>query len=224
LGLRIDRASVLGSPHIGIFAFANNKFAVVPVGVKRSVKKVIEETLEVDVVEATIGGSRLIGVFMTGNDSVLIISPIIHPEELDDLKSMLGGEVRFEVLETRNTAVGNLVSVNNKGAIVSTEFSEEEAERLSKILGLKVRRADFLGYRAVGSIIACNDAVALTHPLMKSEDLDVVAQALGVSPAGATVNEGIPLVKSGVLINNKGLLVGSKTTGPELMNIQAVLS
>jgi translation initiation factor 6 len=33
----------------------------------------------------------------------------------------------------------------------------------------------------------------------------------------ATINRGIPYVESGVLANNKAVVVGTMTTGPEIM-------
>jgi translation initiation factor 6 len=222
LGFKIEKASILGSPHIGIFMYANNFFAIVPEGITRTTKKTIEEVLEVEVIEATIGGSRLLGIFLTGNDNILLVSPIVYPEELDELKSQLSGKTRIEVFETKNTAIGNLLTINNKGALASTDFTDEEIEKLRSLLGVKVRRTELLNYKAIGSLIACNDKVALAHPLLKEEETKVVSETLDVAVSGATINEGIGLVKSGVLINNKGLLVGSNTTGPELMNIQAL--
>lgn len=222
MSFKIEKTSILGSPHIGIFAYANNLFAIVPQGTTRSTQKTIEETLEVDVIEATIGGSRLLGIFLAGNDNVLLISPIIYPEELDYIRSQLRGKIRIEVFETKNTAIGNLLTINNKGAIASIDFTEEEVVTLKNLLGVNVKRMELLNYKAIGSLIACNDKVALAHPLLKEEETKIISEALDVAVSGATVNEGIGLVKSGVLINNKGLLVGSNTTGPELMNIQSL--
>lgn len=222
LSFKIEKLSILGSPHIGIFAYASNHFAIVPKGITRTTRRIIEETLEVDVIEATIGGSRLIGIFLAGNDKNLLVSPIIYPEELDELTSQIGGKINIQVFETKNTAIGNLISINNKGALVSTDFTQEEAERLRQILGINVRRVELINYKAIGSLIACNDRIALAHPLLNEEDMRIISSTLEVSVSGATVNEGVGLVKSGVLINNMGLLVGSNTTGPELMNIQAL--
>lgn len=223
MAVKLDRLVIYGSPHIGIFAYVNNKFAIVPRGITRTVRRTIEETLEVDVIEATVGGSRLIGVFIAGNDRALLLSPIIYPEELDELRSAIGRKISLRVFETRNTAIGNLIAANNKGALVSSDFSDDEARELEAILETRVRRAQLMNYRAVGSMIACNDKIALTHPLLDEREMGQVSEALGVSAFGATVNEGVGLVRSGALLNNAGILVGSMTTGPELMNIQSLL-
>jgi translation initiation factor 6 len=37
----------------------------------------------------------------------------------------------------------------------------------------------------------------------------------------STVNGGMPYVKSGLLANNKGVVVGGNTTGPEVLRIKA---
>lgn len=224
MAVKLYKLTIYGSPHIGIFAYVNNKFAIVPVGTSKTAQKTIEEILEVEVIETTIGGSRLLGVFLSGNDRVLLVSPIIYPQEFDELKSTLEGKVSLRVFETRNTAIGNLIVTNNKGALVSSDFSENEVKILGELLDTRVYRTQLLNYKAIGSLIACNDRVALTHPLLEESELSLISEVLGVTASGATVNEGIGLVKSGVLMNNKGILVGSMTTGPELMNIQSIVS
>jgi len=51
-----------------------------------------------------------------------------------------------------------------------------------------------------------------------------VASVLRVSKANVgTVNRGNIFVRSGIVANSKGALVGYETTGPELLRIQSAL-
>ena len=43
------------------------------------------------------------------------------------------------------------------------------------------------------------------------------ANVLGVKVEQSSINNGIPYVASGILANNHGIVVGSLTTGPEIM-------
>lgn len=221
--MKLERVEILGSPYIGVFAFTNNKVAVVPPGLDRGTRKVFEEVLNVDVVEATIGGTRLVGVFLAGNDKALLVSPVALPEELDSLVSQLRGSLKVEVFETKNTALGNLVAANNKGALISPLFSDREAKALEELLGVRTVRMSLVSYMAVGSVVVCNDKVAFAHPMLTEEEAERISHVLDVTTATATVNEGIGNVKIGMLMNNKGVLVGSLTTGPEILNIQSYL-
>jgi len=47
--------------------------------------------------------------------------------------------------------------------------------------------------------------------------MKMFANVLGVKLEHATINNGVPFVESGILANNKAVVVGSMTTGPEIM-------
>jgi len=62
-----------------------------------------------------------------------------------------------------------------------------------------------------------NDSGAVIHPETNEEDMKMFANVLGVKIEHCSINNGIPFVSSGVLANNHSIVVGSLTTGPEIM-------
>ena len=65
--------------------------------------------------------------------------------------------------------------------------------------------------------MVANNTGAVIHPEADEEDMKMFANVLGVKLEHATINSGIPFVESGILANNKAVVVGSMTTGPEIM-------
>jgi translation initiation factor 6 len=57
----------------------------------------------------------------------------------------------------------------------------------------------------------------IIHPETDDDDIKVVSSVLGVNVEPATINGGIPFVSSGILANNKSIVVGTLTNGPEIM-------
>ena len=221
--MNLDRTTVNGNPNIGVFIFANNKIALVPPKLSRSARKTIEETLEVDVIETTIAGTRIIGVLVAGNDRCLLLPYISGEDELDKLRESIGKTIAIRVVKSRHTALGNLIAANNKAAIVSSELEQDVISEIERALGVKVYVRTYAGIPAVGAIMVVNDTVGLVHPSLTDSEISDIERRLEVRAGPATVNEGVEYVKSGAVINNKGILLGSLTTGPELMNIQSIL-
>ena len=73
------------------------------------------------------------------------------------------------------------------------------------------------GMNQTGAVMVANNTGAVIHPEANEEDMKMFANLLGVKIEHATINNGIPYVKSGILANNNGVVVGTLTTGPEIM-------
>jgi translation initiation factor 6 len=73
------------------------------------------------------------------------------------------------------------------------------------------------GMNQVGAVLVANNSGAVIHPEANEEDMKMFANLLGVKIEHATINNGVPYVKSGILANNKAVVVGTLTTGPEIM-------
>lgn len=221
--INLDRMSIFGNPNIGVYSFVNNKVALVPPRVTRTVRNLISDVLGTDVIETTIAGSTVIGVFVAGNDRGIILPNIVEERELEELRSLLKGEIKLHVMESNYTAWGNLIAANNRVALVSSILSEDEKRRIGEALGVDVFERRLVDTAAVGAVVVFNDKAGLIHPSVEDEDIENLSRMLGVRLGPATVNEGTGFVKSGVLLNNQGILVGHETTGPEIMNIMSIL-
>jgi len=222
--MNVAKLNVYRNPNIGVFIFTNNKIALIPPNISKAAKKNIAETLQVDPIETTIAGMHIIGVLVAGNDSCILVPDITKQEEIDALKEAIDGSIKIVTVNTKHTALGNLISANNKAAYISKSFEKEVEETIASALKIPVYRRSYLGLPIIGSMVVANDRIAFIHPMIPETEIITISNELMVTPVHATVNEGVGFVKIGIVMNNSGILVGSTTTGPELVNITSALT
>ena len=110
-----------------------------------------------------------------------------------------------------------MICANGRGAVISPLFSEVERRAIQDALGVEAVRLAVSGLEQSGALAATNSTGTIVHPMADEEDVRDVADILGTRVEPSTVNNGVPFVNSGVLANDKAVLAGSLTTGPEIM-------
>lgn len=222
--MEITRMSFFGNSNIGVYAYTNSKILVLPPGIGSSDQREMIEVLKVKgVIESRIAGTVLNGVFIAGNDNAIILPRIIFDDELESLRKQVreqGIDIVPYVSGSRFTALGNLLVCNNKGCIASTLFERDVVRDLSSVLGVEIVQLPLLNLEIPGSLLVVNDQGGVVHPDASDGDLKTIEGILKVRVERATVNAGIPFVKSGLLANNHGIIVGGNTTGPEILRIR----
>ena len=78
------------------------------------------------------------------------------------------------------------------------------------------------GYTQVGSLVTVTDKGAAVHPKASPSEIERLSEIFSVDVEPATINGGVPFVTSGILVNQTNAVVGSLTTGPELMILSRV--
>jgi len=121
------------------------------------------------------------------------------------------------VLDSKYTALGNVICANDKGAIVSPWLSKEDCNTIEQVLGVEVLQKRIAGFNQVGAVMVANNSGAAIHPEADEEDMKEFANIMGVRVEQTTINNGVPYVMSGILVNDKMVVVGSMTSGPEIM-------
>mgnify|MGYP000277021792 CR=1 FL=1 len=218
----LDKLRIFGNPNIGVYVFANNKIALVPQGVESSAKKKVSDILNVDVIEARIAGTFLLGVLVAGNDRVLLVPRITRDEEVEYLKNL---GLYVQVVHTTFTALGNIILANSRAAVFHPELDKSEVQKLSELLGIKEYiQTSVAGIPTVGSVAVITDRGGVIHPDVRDEELHKLAEFFGVPLDVATVNFGVAFIRTGLVANNYGALVGEKTTGPEILRITKALN
>ncbi len=219
----IDKARVLGSPHLGTYAVATDEVALVPRGAEEDFRRKVREVLSVsDIVETTVAGTSLIGIFVVAQGKTVIVPDIVREEEVDGLR---GAGLRVEVLETSSfNALGNVVLHNSRFAVVHPELNRDLASRVAALLNVRGFASKTVGgIPTVGSAAVVTDRGGLVHPSAPDEDVKAFSELFGVEFDVGTVNFGIGFVRSGLVTNNYGTLVGELTTGPEIIRIARAL-
>ena len=143
---------------------------------------------------------------------------MVKQEEVSVIQSLFDGKIT--IMDTKNTAYGNLVLTNDKGAIVDPSFSENEIKRISEALGVEAVSGEIAGLPYVGSLAVTTNKGTITHPQITDEEKDLLEDVLKVPVEKGTVNCGTPYVGTGLIANSHAGVVGSLTTGPEMFIIE----
>jgi len=219
--MNIEFCTIKGSPYIGVFGFANDEIALVPKGTMKKEIDVIEKTLEVRAIETTIASSSLIGVFVAGNSHGILLPEIAEDSEMKALEG-LGIKVKRIA---GYTALGNLVAVNENFALISPMIDPATAREIGKFLGVEEGIGRVAGTDIPGSCLAVTNKGFVVHPNIASKEFKMLIEKFKVeSGAASTANFGDPFIRNSILANSKAAVVGSYTSGHELMRIDEGLS
>jgi len=213
--LDIIKYDVYRGPNIGVYTKVNDKFVFLPNGFAKTKAKNLASYLKADFIFASIANTRLIGTLMVANNNGILLPSICFEHELEHLKKST--YLNVEVLDTKFTALGNLICANDKGGIVSPMIPKENLKKIQDVLGVEVIQKKVAGYHQVGAMVVATSHGGIIHPETDDEDIKAISSVLGVNVEPATINGGIPFVASGILANNKSIVVGTLTNGPEIM-------
>ncbi len=222
MAIPIHLFDVYRSSNIGIFIKSNDKYALVPRGLSPTKLEKVENFLQNKALQVSIGGSRLIGPLSTMNNKGIVLSRLADDDEISMLRQETG--LNVDRLNSRFTSVGNLISSNDRGAVISDVFGEESTKTIQDVLGVPVKRMRISGYVQVGAMISATNSGALVHPAASEEEISIIREALGLDPEPATVNGGIPFISSGFVGNSKSIMLGAQTRGAELVIVSRAFS
>ena len=121
--MAIYRYTAYKTPNIGIFAKANDSTVLVPHGFAETKSRKLAEYLQAKEVYTSIADTRLIGPMTVLNNNGILLPSIASEDEVQFLRQATG--LRVEKVESRYTAIGNLVAVNDNGAIASSLLGGE---------------------------------------------------------------------------------------------------
>jgi len=209
-----------GNPNIGLYGIATEAYCLIGPGLSTEVLGIIKTVLNVPVIETSMCGTSLTGVFCAANSHKLIVPDIVFEEELTTLKK---NKIDYEIISTKHTALGNNVLCNDAGCLVSREFSEADAKKIGEALGVKTVRGSINELDVVGSAAIVNKAHCLVHEDVAEKEQALIEELLKVKCGTGTINMGNPFIKSGMIVNNKGFVIGKSSGGPEIANADEVL-
>jgi len=217
----IHKYDVYRSPNVGLFTRTNDKTLLLPFGFADTKTKKLKEYLDVkEIIHVSIAGTRLIGPMTVMNNNGILLPSTVSDEEIQILKQT---GLNVERLNSKFTAIGNLISANDKGAIVSNLFGEEVDKDIENTLGVPIQRMSIGGFVQVGSMVVTTNAGAIIHPNANDAEINRISEILQIEVEPATVNGGSPFLSSGLIANFSSVIVGSLTTGPELIMISRAL-
>ena len=211
----IIKYDVYRGPNIGIYINVNDKYVLVPMGFAESKAEKLAEYLKAEWMYMSVANTRLLGALAVMNNKGILLPKTAYQNEYDTLKKQTDLEVG--VLDSKYTALGNVICANDKGAVVSPWLSKEDVVKIKDILDVEVIQKRIAGFNQTGAVMIANGSGAVIHPEADEEDMKKFSNVLGVKIEHCTVNNGIPYVASGILANNNCIVVGTMTSGPEIM-------
>ncbi|WP_297508232.1 translation initiation factor IF-6 [Thermococcus sp.] len=224
--MHIERLDFENSPYLGVYGFASDRVVLLREGLGEKKLDVIRDVLKVPIIETSVMKSRIVGIFTAGNSNAIIVPWYIWDTELEHIQNSLrelGIDMEVVPFKSRLTAFGNLILANDRGALVSKEFTREEAKKIGEILGIEAERGVIADYTAVGSVGVVTNRGGLVHPEATDEELEWLRDLFKVDVYVGTANMGVPFVGSCMLANSHGVVVGHLTTGPEIVKIEEAL-
>jgi len=211
-----------GTVEVGLFAVPTEKICLVPPQLKPRQRKLIGAVLDVVVVPTTIAGTILLSPMAVGNSNGIILSNMVLDEEIKAIKKRIG-DMNLSVIDGRYTAIGNLVLANDKAALVSSILPRSAVKKIRDVLGVEVVRGKIANRSYVGSLAVVTNSGGIAFAEISEEEEKKLSELFKVEIVPGTVNDGISFVRSGIIANSKGAIIGSMTTGPELMTISRAL-
>ena len=215
----IGTGDLLGTSQVGVHLAVVGNVLFAPIQIEKERVEEIANALELEPVQMSIGGSGLLGALVAGNQHGIAVADIANDEDIDRLTSY--GDVI--VMESSVNAAGNLLLVNDQGAIASPILPDEGLDVISEMLKVDVAAVAIAGSEIPGGAGVCNNKGVLLHPDVTEGEVEIIEDILGVRAMVGTVSFGSPNVGSGCVASDHGAWVGAQTAGPELNRIEDAL-
>ncbi len=221
--MRVLQLSFYGDHNLGLFAKASDKFCILGKFVSERSAERIGETLHVDVEKATIAATDFIGMLCCMNSNGILLPGIATREEVErfeSIKRRMG--VNLEVLNSKFTALGNLILCNDNGAVIS-RLLKNEKKIIEDCLGVETEFCSVAGIDVVGSCGIATNKGCLLHRDASEQEIKKIKSILKVDVGIGTANFGSPFVGACGFANSNAAVMGESTTGPEIHRVMESL-
>ncbi len=216
----IQKTRVFNSPFLGVYLRTWEKYTLVPSNMDRDMTKVISESLGTELIELTLGGTKLLGSLSAMNSNGVLLSNIASNSETIKMPS----DVNVAFLEDQINALGNDILVNDKAALVHEDFDRKSIKVIEDVLDVEVKKGSFGDIKTVGSCGLITKKGLILPPNLSDEEIEDMSNFFGVKGKVGTANFGSLYVGASVVANSKGALIGEDSTTIEISNIEEALN
>lgn len=213
--MNIERYDYRGNTNTGFYATVTNSQIIIPPEFNSS------EVFDCEkIAETYIARTRLVGLFTAGNSNCILVPDTVTDREKQKLDE---SSIKYQILDTEDTAIGNMILANDKGAIISEQI-EDRKDEVEEALEVPVEVGKVANISNPGVCGLKNSYGAVLHREASEEEAEKVKEVLDLEKVDiGTTNGGSPFVGAGALANDKGILVSENTTGPEVGRIDRTL-
>jgi translation initiation factor 6 len=219
MSFKFLRVNFNGDPNIGLYGFSTDSYCLLGVELDQKILQKIKEILKTKIVVTTIAGIEFSGLFAAGNKNGLILSKMTEDFEIKKIKKEL--DLNIKILDSKETALGNLILCNDKGCLISNMLKKYKKE-ISDTLGCEVETGKIADLEIVGSCAVASNTGCLCHREATEEEMKTIEGLLKVKVDVGSISYGSPFIKSGVIVNSKGIAFSKQTTGAEMGRLDEV--
>ncbi|MFC2162556.1 translation initiation factor IF-6 [Candidatus Altiarchaeota archaeon] len=213
--MHYESKRVQGEDFIGLLGLATDKYSILSQSFPKT------HALDVPSSRTMIYDTNLTGMFCAGNSNGLLVPYFVKDDELRKLERFLnplGAEVAR--MEDRHTALGNMISANDNACIHSPNILGYTA--LEDTLGVEAVSMSVGGHEESGACLVATNKGFIATPDAEGQ-VKELEDILKVPGDVGTVNFGVIFPKSGLIANSNGYIVGERTSGIELGEIDDAL-
>ncbi|MCL5788281.1 MAG: translation initiation factor IF-6 [Candidatus Marsarchaeota archaeon] len=218
--MTIERVKLFNTENIGVFAQANNRFLFVPRAGRAGSLDAVSGRVGLERFEVDLGNISAVGIMIVCNDYGVVLPYNADPETVSAIRSK---GLNVHVSTSKVNALGNLVAVNSRVGYASPRVPSSLVSAIEDTLGVEVFTTTVAGLSTVGSSLAMNNKGFVCHPETTDEEFEIIQATSKLEGSRVTVNGGYPYVRSGIICNDKVVLVGQLSTGVELAEIESAL-
>jgi len=208
------------NPNIGVYCRANDSIVFLQKNLLKRVKNKISSALDTSIVELSIVDSTIIGSLLALNSQGAVVTDFADKETVDKIKEQ-GLDV-FVVKDVINAA-GNDILVNDNGALIHPDIKDYSMKKIGETLGVPVKKGTIASIKTIGMAAVVTNKGCLCHPKVTDEEKKQLEKLFDVNVMIGTVNHGVPMIGSGLIVNTKGAIIGNLTTGIEMGRIEEAL-
>lgn len=212
------RTNFHGDMNLGLYGFATDRYCLLGLNSKK-IKAKLKNLLKVPVHSATVMDIELLGIFCAGNSKGIIIPHIMGDDEKKKIRKAVKNVF---VLESKYTALGNLILMNDNGILISPLLRREK-KKIADFFSLPCETTKIAGINVIGNMGLATSRGCLLHPKVRKNEQKTIEKVLGVETDIGTVNFGSPYPGAGIIANRNGYAVSEITSGPELGRITETL-
>lgn len=218
--MAVIKANINANPNVGLYGIVIGDTLLFGEKLRTKQQELFEKTLGVKLHRLRVAGIDFPGVMLATNNKVLLVPNIIFDSEKRIIEEL---KIPYKIINTNVTCLGNAIACSEHGAILSTEFLEEEVEQIQEALGVPCKQTDIAGLTSPGAVIIVKDDRAVIHPHASPEEVAIVEQTLKVTVEPATINLGSPHLRAGLIHSKSGLIIGDHSGGPEIVQLDEAL-
>ncbi|MGA1821015.1 MAG: translation initiation factor IF-6 [Thermoplasmatota archaeon] len=226
--MAVRLADIDGNPYIGVFCRLIGDIAVVPLDVSDEFAKLLETSLDIRTVRATLGGTNLHGSLISAGSAGMIVPYFFNETDIRKAFEKEGvteitDSIRIAISDDPTTSWGNNVLLSERAALINPDLTEESADLVRDTFDVEVERGTIAGVKTVGSVASLNSRGMVVHPKATNEDMARLTDLFGIDVKISTANFGSPYLGASIIANDRGALIGNKSSGVEVNRIEDTL-